>query len=58
MQIYLGLGSNVGDRCENLRRSIELLQAKGLNIVRISPVVESPALLPKFAPAACTGHGM
>ncbi|MDH3527228.1 MAG: dihydropteroate synthase [Gammaproteobacteria bacterium] len=52
MEIYLGLGSNVGDRCENLRRSIELLQKKGLKIVRISPVVESPALLPKYAPAA------
>ena len=52
MEIYLGLGSNTGDRCENLRRSITLLEEKGLEIIRISPVVESPALLPKFAPAA------
>ena len=52
MEIFLGLGSNVGDRCDNLRRSIELLQQKGLRILRISPLVESPALLPKLAPAA------
>jgi 2-amino-4-hydroxy-6-hydroxymethyldihydropteridine diphosphokinase/dihydropteroate synthase len=52
MQIYLGLGSNIGDRRENLRRSIGMLQEKGLEIVRISPVVESPALLPELAPAA------
>jgi 2-amino-4-hydroxy-6-hydroxymethyldihydropteridine diphosphokinase/dihydropteroate synthase len=52
MQIYLGLGSNVGDRRENLRHSIGLLQEKGLHITQISPLVESPALLPKAAPAA------
>lgn len=52
MEIYLGLGSNIGDRCENLRRAMQLLQEKGLKIVRISPLVESPALLPKFARAA------
>jgi 2-amino-4-hydroxy-6-hydroxymethyldihydropteridine diphosphokinase/dihydropteroate synthase len=52
MEIYLGLGSNVGDRRENLRRSIAMLQAKGLRVTRISPVVESPALLPKDAPSA------
>ena len=52
MEIYLGLGSNVGDRHENLRQSIDMLRQKGVRIVRVSPVVESPALLPKFAPAA------
>lgn len=51
MAIYLGLGSNVGDRGDNLRRAIELLTSKGLRISRISPVVESPALLPDGAPA-------
>lgn len=51
MQIYLGLGSNLGDRRGNLRRAIQLLKEKGLEIQRISPIVESPALLPKSAPA-------
>ena len=51
MQIYLGLGSNLGDRREHLRQAIQLLEEKGLHRRRISPVVESPALLPEGAPA-------
>ena len=51
MQVYLGLGSNLGDRCGNLSRAIDALEARGIGIVRVSPVVESPALLPDSAPS-------
>jgi len=51
MQTYLGLGSNLGDRRENLRRGITELERAGVTTRRISPVVESPALLPAEAPA-------
>ena len=51
MQVYLGLGSNLGDRRDHLSRAIDALEAKGLTIARISPVVESPALLPDSAPS-------
>lgn len=51
MQIYLGIGTNLGDRAGNLSRALELLGTKPLTIRRISPVVEAPALLPDGAPA-------
>ena len=51
MQVYLGLGSNLGDRCGNLSKAIDALEARGIGIVRVSPVVESPALLPDSAPS-------
>jgi len=50
MRIYLGLGSNLGDRRSNLFRALELLNEKTLSVNRISPVVESPALLPEDSP--------
>ncbi|MFO1351248.1 MAG: dihydropteroate synthase [Gammaproteobacteria bacterium] len=52
MRAYFGLGSNLGDRHAHLRRAVERLREAGLRIIRLSPVVESPALLPKSAPAA------
>ena len=51
MRIYLGLGSNLGDRRGHLSRAIDALEAHGLTIARVSPVVESPALLPDSAPS-------
>jgi 2-amino-4-hydroxy-6-hydroxymethyldihydropteridine diphosphokinase / dihydropteroate synthase len=51
MRTYLGLGSNLGDRIANLTRALELLRERGLELVRVSPVVESPALLEPDAPA-------
>jgi len=51
MQTYLGLGANLGHRADNLSRALEMLGSKELMIRRISPVVESPALLPDDAPA-------
>lgn len=51
MQTYLGLGSNIGDRRENLRCGIAALEKGGVAVRRVSPVVESPALLPPDAPS-------
>ena len=51
MQVYLGLGSNLGDRRDHLSRAIDALESKGVGIERVSPVVESPALLPDSAPS-------
>jgi len=51
MAIYLGLGSNLGERREQLRRGLDSLTANGVDVLRVSPVVESPALLPARAPA-------
>ena len=49
--VYLGLGSNLGDRRESLTRGLAALAQAEIEIVRVSPVVESPALLPDRAPA-------
>ncbi len=40
-KIYLGLGSNVGDREANLRAAIERLQGRDLHVLRVSPVYET-----------------
>jgi 2-amino-4-hydroxy-6-hydroxymethyldihydropteridine diphosphokinase / dihydropteroate synthase len=50
MDIYLGLGSNLGDRRAHLARALDELAAAGLRVERVSPLVESPALLPDDAP--------
>ncbi len=47
--IYLGLGSNRGDRRDFLARALAQLAQSGFEISRVSPVVESPALLKKDA---------
>lgn len=51
MQIYLGLGSNLGDRRAALAHALERLSAHGVRVARVSPVVETPAMLPDDAPA-------
>ena len=51
MRTYLGLGSNLGDRRANLAKALDLLTHRPLTVERVSPVVESPALLPDDAPA-------
>jgi 2-amino-4-hydroxy-6-hydroxymethyldihydropteridine diphosphokinase / dihydropteroate synthase len=51
MKTYLGLGSNLGDRRAHLDRAIEALRGSRIEVLRVSPVVESPALLPDDAPA-------
>jgi 2-amino-4-hydroxy-6-hydroxymethyldihydropteridine diphosphokinase len=39
--VYLGLGSNVGDRKEMLQAAIDRLQAAGLRMLRVSSVYET-----------------
>lgn len=39
--VYLGLGSNVGDRERNLRRAVEALEAPDLRITCVSPLYET-----------------
>jgi 2-amino-4-hydroxy-6-hydroxymethyldihydropteridine diphosphokinase/dihydropteroate synthase len=51
MDVYLGLGANLGDRRANLARALRELASHGVDLVRVSPVVESPAMLPNDAPA-------
>ncbi len=50
IRVYLGLGSNLGDRKENLRNAIEALGNCSVDVLRVSPVIETPALLPDDAP--------
>ncbi|HEX5418481.1 MAG TPA: dihydropteroate synthase [Gammaproteobacteria bacterium] len=49
MDIYLGLGSNLGDRRGNLQSAVSALQREGIEVLQLSPAVESPALLPAGA---------
>ena len=51
MRVFLGLGSNLGDRRGCLARAIDAIEANGLSVTRTSPVVETPALLPDDAPS-------
>lgn len=39
--VYLGLGSNVGDRAEMLRQAVEALESPQLHVRRLSPVYET-----------------
>ncbi len=40
-QIYLGLGSNLGDRLANLSRAVDELERRGVRLVRSSRVYET-----------------
>ena len=51
IDVYLGLGSNLGNRRAHLSGALDRLAARGVQLVRVSPVVESPAMLPDDAPA-------
>ena len=47
--VYLGLGSNVGDRFENFRKAIELI-SKVVRIKRKSIIFETEPILPEQHP--------
>lgn len=52
MRVFLGLGSNEGNRLDNLEQAIKLLrELEPLASFRISPLYETPALKPAGAPA-------
>ena len=51
MGIYLGLGSNLGDRRSNLSQALTQLETRELRVTRVSPVIESAAQLPENSPA-------
>jgi len=55
--IFLGLGSNLGDRLEFLRRSVEELEKAGIRLVCRSSVYETEPLFvrdqPEFLNQAC-----
>jgi 2-amino-4-hydroxy-6-hydroxymethyldihydropteridine diphosphokinase len=40
-KVYLGLGSNLGDRADMLRQAVEALESPGLHVLRVSPVYET-----------------
>ncbi|MFJ7669656.1 2-amino-4-hydroxy-6-hydroxymethyldihydropteridine diphosphokinase [Lysinibacillus sp. NPDC097195] len=43
--VYLSIGTNIGERYENLQRALELLMEKeGLEVIRISSIYETAAV--------------
>ncbi|MGA2130846.1 MAG: 2-amino-4-hydroxy-6-hydroxymethyldihydropteridine diphosphokinase [Bryobacteraceae bacterium] len=40
-KVYLGLGSNLGDRADMLRQAVEALESPRLHVLRVSPVYET-----------------
>ena len=40
-RVFIGLGSNLGDRVGNLRRAISLMQVHGLKVLRVSSLYET-----------------
>jgi 2-amino-4-hydroxy-6-hydroxymethyldihydropteridine diphosphokinase len=45
MICYIGLGSNLGDRLENIRRAVDLFKTfPGVSILRVSAVYETSAV--------------
>lgn len=51
MEVFLGFGSNYGDRQHFLRLGLQVMaEVAGVTLRRVSPVVESPALLPAGVP--------
>ncbi len=50
MEAHIGLGSNVGDRLQNLEQAIREMKKAGFSLLKVSPVYETSALLPANAP--------
>ncbi len=43
-RIFIGLGANLGDRLENLRKALDLLKEQGITVTRVSGLYESEPL--------------
>ena len=41
--IYIGVGTNLGDRIENIKRAIEELSLLGIEVIRTASLYETPA---------------
>lgn len=39
--VYLGLGSNLGDREANIHKALEMLNARGVKILKLSSIIET-----------------
>lgn len=54
--VFLGLGSNIGDRKSNIDKAIELLKDEGIEIIKLSKIIETKPQggppQPKFLNAA------
>ena len=46
IRAFVGLGSNLGDRLDNLKRAVELLLEKGLQVMEASSVYETDPVGP------------
>jgi 2-amino-4-hydroxy-6-hydroxymethyldihydropteridine diphosphokinase len=58
--VYLGLGSNLGDREANLRAALEAMPALGVSVTGVSPFYETEPVgyleQERFLNAACSGE--
>lgn len=46
MKAYVGLGSNIGDRLDNLKRAVASMRARGLNVLATSSVYQTDPIGP------------
>lgn len=54
--VYLGLGSNLGDRLANLRTALSLMEAAGIRVIKASSLYETEPVgpaQPDFLNAVC-----
>lgn len=52
VEVFLGIGSNLGHRFEHIRKVLPLIAKKALRQVRLSVIFETKAILPAHAPDA------
>ena len=53
---FIGLGSNLGDRIQNIRSAVRLLEAGGAVICQVSPAYENRAIgMGEAAGLSCCG---
>lgn len=60
IDVYLGLGSNLGDRARHLREAVRALEREGVRVRVVSPYYETEPWgmtdQPRFLNAACLGR--